>query len=106
MKNTTRVHVAINVSDFEEGRKFYSELLGRTPNRMTHDQLDWIIDQPPIHLSIYSNPKYRIGVEHIGFDMGRVELKKYRDRIGIKNLSIDDPDGLKIEFYTSEPNQG
>ncbi len=105
MKTDTRVHIAINVANFEHGRKFYSDLLGHPPNRVAEDQLDWILNNPPIHLSIYSNRTYKLGVEHIGFDMSTAELAEFRDRTALQGSAINDPDGLKIEFYTSEFSQ-
>ena len=104
MELKTRVHIAVNVKSLEKGRMFYAELFNCDPNRVAHDQLDWIINEPPIHLSIFSNSKYAYGVEHVGFDMTSGALKDFKKRIGVSDIKTFDPDGLKIELYTSEVN--
>ena len=88
----------------EAAKTFYTKLFKCDPNRVAEDQLDWIINEPPIHFSIYSNNNYPFGVEHIGFDMPNDTLRNFKSRLDISDIKTFDPDGLKIELYTSEFN--
>ena len=104
MKKITRVHIAVNVKSMEKSMEFYCKLFNCKPNRVAHDQLDWIINEPPVHFSIYSSNKYNYGLEHIGVDMPPNSLKSLKYRLGTQEAQVYDPDGNKVELYTTELN--
>jgi hypothetical protein len=49
------------VSDLTASTKFYSSLLDSAPTRALKNQVDWILDEPAISLSIFNNPDPTIG---------------------------------------------
>jgi hypothetical protein len=50
-----KIHIAVNVSSLTEGEAFYTRLLGAAATKRVSDQIDWVIDNPPVHFSIFCN---------------------------------------------------
>jgi catechol 2,3-dioxygenase-like lactoylglutathione lyase family enzyme len=61
-----RIHIAINVSSLREADAFYTRLLDAVATKKTSDQIDWVIDNPPVHFSLFSNDPSP-GIDHFGF---------------------------------------
>lgn len=101
MSRSSRIHIAVNVTSLDRSREFYTSFFGTEPTKKVEDQADWVLNNPPIHFSIYSNPKYKYGVEHIGIDFTTDELETFKSRITPDGINVYDPDNLKIEVYAS-----
>ncbi|MEP4091410.1 hypothetical protein [Reichenbachiella sp.] len=102
MSRTSRIHIAVNVTSLERSREFYTSFFGITPTKALENQIDWVLNNPPIHFSFYSSLNYPYGVEHIGFDFTDKELEQFKGRMNPDGINVHDPDHLKIEGYSSK----
>ena len=97
-----KIHLAMCVSDLQKSREYYQNLFQTEPQKETHDQIDWILNSPPIHFSIYISDSYPVGLEHFGFVFGQEKLEEIKDKLKCENGVVFDTDGHKIELYTQE----
>lgn len=107
MKRWTRLHVAICVSDLRESKEFYRRLFAVEPNKETQDQIDWILDDPPVNFSIFLDWSRPTGLDHIGIDTTIVELHDAGRRMNAKEYSsdayaIEDPNGVRVEIFSTD----
>ncbi len=97
-----KIHIAINVSSLIEGEDFYTSLLGATATRRTPDQLDWVLDNPPVHFSIYSNDS-PLGIDHFGLVYSTKDIARINEAFAVsQDGSITGPDNLRVELYAIE----
>ncbi|MCB0278801.1 MAG: hypothetical protein KDD94_04820 [Calditrichaeota bacterium] len=104
MQTINRMHIAINVESIEESKQFYSQLLGHEPTQIADDQIDWVIDNPATHFSIFHSDTLPKGLEHIGIDYTETDLLKAKARLQTEAAAVIDPNGVKVELY-SKPRQ-
>lgn len=103
MSRPVRFHVAVGVSNLEKSRAFYKKFFQTGPTRETHDQIDWILDDPPVNFSIFYNPEGEIGPEHFGLDYpSGKDLDAEISRLRVRDFHILDPDGIRVEVFTSD----
>jgi len=102
MNRPSRMHVAVSVTSMQNSKEFYSRLFGRGPSIETDDQIDWLLEEPAVHFSIFYNPNQPIGVEHIGVDFAGSELSAAQKRMSTTDLAVSDPDGLRVEIYSKD----
>lgn len=102
MARPIRFHVAIGVSDLKKSRAFYTAVFKVPPTREAVDQIDWILDDPAVNFSLFYNPERPVGPEHFGLDYpaGQVQSESYR--LGVKDFAISDPDGTRVEIFSSD----
>jgi len=96
--------VAVGVTSLQDSKTFYSRLFGKGPSIEATDQIDWLLDEPAVHFSIFYNPDRVIGVEHIGVDFAGDALRHAHERLGSSELAVSDPDGLRVEIYSKDSN--
>jgi extradiol dioxygenase family protein len=99
-----KVHLALCVKDLQKSREFYESFFNSEPQREADDQIDWILDSPPVHFSIYVSENYPAGMEHMGFVFSPEKLATYKNEYKAEDGNIFDPDGNKIEVYTLTPS--
>ncbi len=104
MSRPSRIHVAVGVTSLQESKAFYSRLFDRGPSIEAIDQIDWLLDEPPVNFSIFYNPDRVIGVEHIGVDFAGDALRHAQKRMGSSELAVSDPDGLRVEIFSKDSN--
>ncbi|MEE8259166.1 MAG: VOC family protein [Sphingomonadales bacterium] len=102
MSRPTRLHVAIGVSDLAKSRAFYSNIFNREPTHEIVDQVDWILDDPPVNFSIFYNPERVIGPEHVGLDYPKEVLSGEKARLKPDDFTLLDPDGLRVEIFSTD----
>jgi catechol 2,3-dioxygenase-like lactoylglutathione lyase family enzyme len=107
MKRLTRLHVAICVSDLQESSAFYRRLFAIEPTRETDEQIDWILNDPPANVSIFCDPNRPPGLDHIGIDTSIAESRDAGLRMKAKEYAsnayaIDDPDGIRVEIFSTD----
>ncbi|HXV73501.1 MAG TPA: hypothetical protein VD713_02100 [Sphingomonadales bacterium] len=102
MGRPKRFHIAIGVSDLVASRTFYTRYFQTEPSRVAVDQIDWILDDPAVNFSIFFNPQRRIGPEHFGLDLPSREVPGETERLGVKDAHILDPDGIRVEVFSSD----
>jgi catechol 2,3-dioxygenase-like lactoylglutathione lyase family enzyme len=96
------MHVAVGVGSLESSKQFYTRLFDSAPSMESDDQVDWVLDSPAVHFSIFHNPDKPLGVEHIGVDFPHDQLEPARARMGTREPALSDPDGLRVEIYSKE----
>lgn len=104
MSRPSRIHVAVGVTSLQDSKIFYSRLFGKGPSIEANEQIDWLLDEPAVHFSIFYNPDRPIGVEHIGVDFAGDALRHAQERLGSSELAVSDPDGLRVEIYSKDSN--
>jgi catechol 2,3-dioxygenase-like lactoylglutathione lyase family enzyme len=94
-----RIHIAINVSSLREAEAFYTRLLDAVATTKTSDQIDWVVDNPPVHFSIFSNDSAP-GIDHFGFVYGTEDIAQINAAFAVADDgAIEGPDDLRIELY-------
>ena len=98
----TRVHLAIGVSSLEKSKAFYKKFFNFPPTQESVDQIDWILNDPPINFSIFYNPNRPIGIEHFGLDLPVSKLSDYVERNAVpqEDPAILDPDDVRVEIFS------
>jgi glyoxylase I family protein len=118
-------HLVFRVGDLDRTERFYTALLGGEPQKFP-DSLMWQIGETRLFFmqaAILQPPfdKERIGLNHLAIgvqSLDELRLIEYQlDSAGISNSRIhtdhyghkefiwlDDPDGMRIEFYLRPPS--
>lgn len=119
-------HIAIIVSDYNQSKKFYTEILGLTIVKETYRsernsyKLDLALNDNYI-IELFSFPEYvkrpsypeALGLRHLAFAVNDIEKSyvellskeipvepiRVDDLTGKKFLFFSDPDGLPLELY-------
>lgn len=122
---TSRVQLALNVSDLEASVTFYSRLFGVEPHKRRPGYANFAIDDPPLKLVLIEVPADTRGVgvtgalNHLGVEVETViEVEAAADRLSHAGLAtfderdttccfalqdkvwVHDPAGAPWEFYT------
>jgi glyoxylase I family protein len=114
-------HLVYRVSALDQTDRFYTALLGQQPSRSEHSLMYQVGDtrlffSPSAQPLSYAYDKEQIGLNHIAFGISTLTelqaLEKQFDTAGIAHSGIkidsyglkefiwlDDPDGMRIEFY-------
>jgi catechol 2,3-dioxygenase-like lactoylglutathione lyase family enzyme len=66
---SSRVQLALNVSDLEAATRFYSELFGVEPAKQREGYANFIITDPPLKLVLFENPGAASPLNHLGVEM-------------------------------------
>ena len=94
-----KIHIAVNVSSLAEGEAFYTKLLGAAATKKASDQIDWLIDNPPVHFSIFCNDS-PLGIDHFGFVYGEGDIAGINEEFAVSDDgAIEGPDNLRVELY-------
>ncbi len=115
----SRLQLALNVSDIEEGVAFYAKLLGTEPAKRRPGYANFAVADPPLKLVLIENPGATERLNHLGVEVGSAEevlasRRRLRDE-GMEATDEDevtccyavqdkvwvaDPDGADWEVYT------
>ena len=78
---SSRVQLALNVSDIEAATRFYSELFGVAPAKQRQGYANFEIADPPLKLVLFENPNATSPLNHLGVEMpSTVEVAAAADR--------------------------
>jgi glyoxylase I family protein len=114
-------HLVFRVSDLERTERFYSALLDEPPDR-AEDSTMFCVGDTRLFFTCAAGPstlpyeKEKVGLNHIAFGARTIEeLRAIEARINRRGIShsgiqidryggkefiwLDDPDGIRIEFY-------
>jgi catechol 2,3-dioxygenase-like lactoylglutathione lyase family enzyme len=78
---SSRVQLALNVSDIGEAVAFYSKLFGAEPSKIRPGYANFAIAEPPLKLVLLENPGRGGSLNHLGIevsDTGTVEAEQAR----------------------------
>ncbi len=71
--NTSRLQLALNVSDIEQATAFYSTLFGTEPHKVRPGYVNFAIADPPLKLVLFENPDASGSLNHLGVELSDVE---------------------------------
>jgi catechol 2,3-dioxygenase-like lactoylglutathione lyase family enzyme len=117
---SSRVQLALNVSDLKESVAFYSKLFGTEPAKLRPGYANFAISEPPLKLVLLEQPGEGGTLNHLGVEVGDVDtVDAEQTRLAQTGLaSIDErattccyakqdkfwvqgaPDGESWEIYT------
>lgn len=93
MSTTTRMHVALNVSDLERSVAFYRTLFGVEPSKLFPDYARFTLADPPLVFSLNpGRPGQAPGrLSHLGFQVASAaELERARERLAAAGVATRD----------------
>jgi catechol 2,3-dioxygenase-like lactoylglutathione lyase family enzyme len=70
---SSRVQLALNVTDLEAATRFYSELFGVEPAKQREGYANFIITDPPLKLVLFENPGAASPLNHLGVEMSSAD---------------------------------
>ena len=120
-------HLVFRISALEKSERFYTLLLGE-PAFRTEESVMYAVGETRVFFTISDAPVLRMydkeqsGLNHIAFGVNsRVELEAVRARLDAARIAhsgtkldpygrkefvwLDDPDGMRIEFYVRPPGE-
>src|SRR3954470_4018830 len=65
----SRIHLALNVADLDESISFYSKLFQTTPNKVRDDYANFVVEDPPLKLVLFSNAGEPGTLNHVGVEV-------------------------------------
>ena len=69
MTTTSRVQLALNVSDLEAATRFYADLFGVGPAKQRTGYANFEIADPPLKLVLFENPAASSPLNHLGVEV-------------------------------------
>ncbi|MEE9414433.1 MAG: ArsI/CadI family heavy metal resistance metalloenzyme [Acidimicrobiales bacterium] len=66
---SSRIQLALNVTDVESATKFYSQMFGTEPNKVRPGYANFAIADPPLKLVLLENPHPDGALNHLGVEM-------------------------------------
>lgn len=118
-----RFHVSLAVDDIEVSGSYYQSLFGRAPDIERDDYRQWLLDEPPLNISLNANRVER-GVSHVGIQVdSEAEFAALKDSIEEKKLPsmaeddahccyahsdkrwLRDPDGVHWELFVTHKRE-
>ena len=120
----SRIQLAINVSDLQDGIEFYSRMFGVTPAKIKPGYANFEIENPPLKLVLFEVSDIEGGtLNHLGVEVETSEEVTLADArlseegletTGVGDTSccfaektetwIIDPDNLRWEWYVKQGN--
>jgi len=117
---SSRVQLALNVSNIDEAVAFYSKLFGTEPAKLRPGYANFAIAEPPLKLVLLENPGQGGSLNHLGIEVGDVDTVDAEQarlaRTGLASVDERDttccyakqdkfwvegaPDGQSWEIYT------
>ena len=67
--NTSRVQLALNVTDLEAATRFYTDLFGVGPAKQRAGYANFEIADPPLKLVLFEHPEAESPLNHLGVEM-------------------------------------
>ena len=119
-----RVHLSIVVENLHASSRYYRRLFGRGPDVERSDYQQWLLDEPPLNLSINQRAGAR-GIDHVGLQLDTLaELDAFREAGDAAGLGafdqhdttccyarsdkrwLEDPDGVNWEVFVTHERLG
>ncbi|HZB39933.1 MAG TPA: VOC family protein, partial [Ilumatobacter sp.] len=63
---TSRVQLALNVSDIETATRFYTDMFGVGPSKQRAGYANFEIADPPLKLVLFEHPTSSSALNHLG----------------------------------------
>ncbi len=86
----SRVQLALNVDDIDEGVKFYTQLFGVEPAKRRPGYANFAIDDPALKLVLLENPGKGGSLNHLGVEHAAMDgVSAAADRLEAVGLPLD-----------------
>jgi catechol 2,3-dioxygenase-like lactoylglutathione lyase family enzyme len=66
---TSRIQLALNVTDVDAATRFYSDLFGVQPAKLRPGYANFVIADPPLKLVLFENPGAVTPLNHLGVEV-------------------------------------
>jgi catechol 2,3-dioxygenase-like lactoylglutathione lyase family enzyme len=66
---TSRIQLALNVSDLDAATRFYTDLFGVEPAKQRSGYTNFVVADPPLKLVLFENPGAESPLNHLGVEM-------------------------------------
>ena len=84
---TSRLQLALNVTDIESATKFYHELFGVEPAKQRPGYANFEIADPPLKLVLFENPNASSPLNHLGVEVeSPTDVAAAAERFGSRGL--------------------
>ena len=70
---TSRVQLALNVTDLEAATRRYSAMFGVEPAKTRPGYVNFAIDDPPLKLVLFENPGAAAALNHLGVELASTD---------------------------------
>jgi catechol 2,3-dioxygenase-like lactoylglutathione lyase family enzyme len=116
---TSRIQLALNVSDLDEAVAFYGKLFGAEPAKRRPGYANFAVDRPPLKLVLIEGEGPGGSLNHLGVEVASTEqVAEATERLAAEGLDtrtedavtccyavqdkvwVSDPDGAHWEVYT------
>lgn len=67
--STSRLQLALNVTDLTAAARFYEKLFGVSPTQERAGYANFAIDDPPLKLVLFENPQADSPLNHLGVEL-------------------------------------
>src|SRR5687768_18056514 len=85
---TSRIQLALNVSDIEAATRFYADLFGVGPAKQRAGYANFEIADPPLKLVLFEHPEASSPLNHLGVEMRSTsEVVAASERFGAAGLA-------------------
>jgi catechol 2,3-dioxygenase-like lactoylglutathione lyase family enzyme len=85
---TSRVQLALNVSDIEAATRFYTDMFGVDPAKQREGYANFEIADPPLKLVLFENPQASSPLNHLGVEVrSTADVMAAGDRFAAAGLS-------------------
>lgn len=113
MNNQPKVHVALNVNDFDRSVQFYRAMFGLEPVKLKRGYAKFDVSEPALNLTLnYTGPVKEIGaLNHLGVQVNSTEaVLQAKERLHNSGLATFDEMGtdccyaLQDKIWVTDPN--
>jgi catechol 2,3-dioxygenase-like lactoylglutathione lyase family enzyme len=70
---TSRIQLALNVSDIDEATRFYTNLFGVGPAKQRTGYANFVVADPPLKLVLFENPGAASPLNHLGVEVATTD---------------------------------
>jgi catechol 2,3-dioxygenase-like lactoylglutathione lyase family enzyme len=67
--STSRIQLALNVSDLDAATRFYTDLFGVEPAKQRSGYTNFVVTDPPLKLVLFENPAAASPLNHLGVEL-------------------------------------
>ena len=113
MNNQPKVHVALNVNDFDQSVQFYQAMFGLEPVKLKPGYAKFDVSEPALNLTLnYTGPVKDLGaLNHLGVQVNSTEaVLQSKERLRSRGLATFDEMGtdccyaLQDKIWVTDPN--
>ena len=102
---TSRVQLALNVSDIDAATRFYTDMFGVGPAKQRAGYANFEIADPPLKLVLFEHPTATSALNHLGVEV-RSTRRRRRRRRALHRRRPRPPHGRVRPLLPRRPGQG